>query len=145
MKIELQVGKEYVPSRVVIYTEKVTPEIEKLVEILQNYNKHSILGYSNEEIYLLNEEEIETFYTQQGKIFARIEGKEYQIKKRIYELEEILPKYYIRISNSEIVNFRKIEKLDMSISGTICLIFKNGEQTYVSRRQIKVIKEYLKI
>ena len=99
----------------------------------------------NEEIYLLEQEKIETFYTQQGKVYTRVEGKEYQVKKRIYELEEILPEYFVRISNSEIANFKKIEKLDMSISGTICLNFKNGEQTYVSRRYMKNIKNYLKI
>ena len=43
------------------------------------------------------------------------------------------------------MNFDKVESIDTSITGTIKLNFKSGYVTYASRRNIKKIKEYLKI
>ena len=71
---------------------------------------------------------------------------EYISKSKLYELEEqIKEPSFIRISNSEIINFDKVENLDLNITGTIKLNFKSGYITYASRRNIKKIKEYLKI
>ena len=43
------------------------------------------------------------------------------------------------------INFNKVESLDSSMTGTIKINFKSGYITYASRRNIKKIKEYLKI
>ena len=68
------------------------------------------------------------------------------LKARLYELEERLAKKnFIRISNSEIVNFSKIKNFDLSLAGTITIIFKDGSKTYVSRRYVKKIKQFLGI
>ena len=64
----------------------------------------------------------------------------------IYELEEkVKSKNFMRISNSEIINFKRVKSLDMSIIGTIAIRFESGDITYASRRNIKKIKEYLKM
>ena len=41
------------------------------------------------------------------------------------------------------MNIRKIKSLDMSISGTIRILMKNGHETYVSRRNVSKLKERL--
>ena len=79
-------------------------------------------------------------------MFIRYEnGEIFETKKRIYEFEENLSDKFIRISNSEIVNFDKVQSLDFKIFGTIILNFYTEHKTYVSRRYVKKIKEYLKI
>ena len=45
--------------------------------------------------------------------------------------------------NTEIINLRKIEEIDMSFTGTICVSLTNGAVTYVSRRYIAKIKQLL--
>ena len=68
------------------------------------------------------------------------------IKRKLYELEENFKNTsFVRISNSEIVNFNKVKSLDVQGSLSIMLNFKSGEYTYVSRRYIKKIKDFLKI
>ena len=48
------------------------------------------------------------------KVFARENDNKYLIKKRLYELEEILnPDKFVRISNSEIVNMKKVKKINL--------------------------------
>jgi len=64
----------------------------------------------------------------------------------LYELNEALDKkQFLRISNSEIVNVKKIRDIDLSIIGRICIRFEDNTQTYVSRRYIPKIKKHLGI
>ena len=52
---------------------------------------------------------------------------------------------YSWISNSEIVNFNKVENIDFKILGTLIINFKSGNKSYASRRYIPKIKEFLEI
>ena len=62
---------------------------------------------------------------------------------RLYELEERLDNRFVRISNSEIVNLKKVKSLDLSFVGTICMELSNGEVSYVSRRYVSKMKKIL--
>jgi DNA-binding LytR/AlgR family response regulator len=83
-------------------------------------------------------------YTEDGKVFARTENDLYLLRLRLYELEERLDStIFVRISNSEIVNLKKVKSLDLSFVGTICMELSNGEVSYVSRRYVSKIKKLL--
>jgi len=56
-------------------------------------------------------------------------------------LEEKLSSDFIKINQSCIVNIKKIEKFSASIYGTLNIKLKNGYSDYVSRRNMKKIKE----
>ena len=51
----------------------------------------------------------------------------------------------MRISNSEIVNLKKVRGFDLSFAGTICVSLSDGSVTYVSRRYVSKIKQVLGI
>lgn len=146
MKVEVNIDKNCEETKIVIYTKSVEDKIIKLIENLQNKEMEQLNGFKNDEMYLLNQNDIETIYAEDGKVFAKENGNKYLIKKRLYELEEILNSdKFVRISNSEIVNMKKVQKINFKLSGTIILYFTNDEKTYVSRRYLKKIKEYLGI
>lgn len=68
------------------------------------------------------------------------------MRQRLYELEERLDKgSFVRISNSEIINMKKVKGFDLSFTGTICVSLSNGTTTYVSRRYVAKIKQVLGI
>ena len=50
---------------------------------------------------------------------------------------------FIRISNTDIVNFSKVTKLDMSLTGIVGVSFTNGKEAIVSRRYMSKIKKEL--
>ena len=52
---------------------------------------------------------------------------------------------FVKINQSCIVNVNKIERFDTSVSGTLKVSLKNGYTDYVSRRQLKPIKERIGI
>ena len=71
---------------------------------------------------------------------------EYTLRLRLYEMEQRLDSnFFVRISNSDIINLRKVKGFDLSFAGTICVTLSNGTVTYVSRRFVAKIKQLLGI
>ena len=146
MRIEVKIDENCKEAKIIVETNSLEDEVIKLIENLQNKRNQTINGFINQEMYILNQSEIETIYTEEGKVYAKFNNNKYLVKKKLYELEEILnPKEFVRISNSEIVNIKKVSKINFKITGTIILYFIDGNKTFVSRRYIKKIKEFLGI
>lgn len=146
MDIEVMLEKNRLRPKVVIHTSEMTPEISELVKRLSDYSEHILVGYNNEELILLRLEDIYRIYAQGQKVYVKTQKDTAKLKFRLYELEERLAgTQLIRISNSEIVNLKKVKSLDLSISGTITMKFDNGEKSFVSRRYVEKIKSYLGI
>lgn len=145
MKVELQINENYQEKKIIIQANEIDDEIKEIMEkISQKRKLHKV--FLDDEIYMVREDDIESIYTQNGKVYIRAKDKIYLSKKRLYEFEEILSKNkFLRISNSEIVNFDKIKNFNLQFINTISINFYSGYQTYVSRRYIKKIKEFLKM
>lgn len=111
-------------------------EIEKLI-----LNDAKINGYKDREIVPFSVFETEFFYAEDNKVYAVTQKDEVLVKHRLYELEEILPDNFIKINKSCIANLNAVSGFDASISGTLKVKFKSGRVDYVSRRNLKNIKE----
>ena len=146
MKIEVRLDATCEETTVVIYTNRVTDEVQNLARRLSQDAPQVIVGFLEEEAMLLSQEEIYRVFTESGKVFAETENGRYQLRLRLYELEERLDgKRFVRISNAEIVNLRMVRGFDLSFAGTICVRMKNDALTYVSRRYVSKIKQVLGI
>lgn len=146
MNIEVKIDEKYDNPKIVIYTNKVDAEISNIIDGISSINQKFLKAYKDERMYILNQDEIETIYSENGKIYVKCNNEIYNIKNRLYELEKSLDKkIFVRISNSEIVNFNKVENIDFKIIGTLVLNFKSGNKAYASRRYIPKIKEFLEI
>ena len=146
MKIEVRLDATCEETTVVIYTNRVTDEVQNLARRLSQDAPQVIVGFLEEEAMLLSQEEIYRVFAESGKAFAETENGRYQLRLRLYELEERLDgKRFVRISNAEIVNLGMVRGFDLSFAGTICVRMKNGTVTYVSRRYVSKIKQVLGI
>ena len=146
MEIEIKIVDNLKEPKIIVCANKMTEDIENLVSKLKEYNPQKVLGTKDEEIFILDPTDIESFFAEDTKVYARKGTEKYRIKKKIYELEEMLQgTAFVRISNAEIANFDKVESLEIDGSKEICLKFKSGNYTYVSRRNISKIKKYLGI
>ena len=146
MDIKINLSKEYEKPQIIINAPEMTKELEEIIAKVQSNSSEKIIGFIEDEAFILEKENIEAIYAEDKKVLARVGDKTYVIKKRIFELENMLSENnFVRISNSEIVNFRKVVSMDFKLTGTILLRLKSGAITYTSRRYIKKIKEYLGI
>ena len=146
MDIEIKVDEKYTNPKIVIYTDKMDKEISDILDSISNVSQKSLKAYKDEKMYILHQNEIETIYSENGRIYVRCNNDLYTVKNRLYELEAFLNKEtFVRISNSEIINFNKVENIDFKILGTLIINFKSGNITYASRRYIPKIKDFLEI
>lgn len=147
MKIELKLDKTIDETKVVIYAKESNDDLRDLISKLQLLEKNTkLIGYLQDKIYILDKDEIETFYAENNNVYARVKNQNYKIKQKLYELEEQLKgSSFIRISHSEIANFNKVENLEIQGSRLIILKFQSKQITYVSRRYVSKIKQYLKV
>lgn len=144
--IEVKIEEKLEKPKIIIYAKQIDEEVSTLLKKLQETKEENLIGFKDEQAYILDLKEIESIYTEDRKIIAKLKNETYVLKRRIFELEEILSNYnFVRISNSEIVNFKKVESLDFKITGTMMIKLNSGYITYASRRYITKVKEYLGI
>lgn len=144
MKVEIQIDSSYTEPRILIMTDSMSEEVQRLVRKLSEDSPQIISGIKDDKLEVLEEDTLIRMYASAGKVFAVTNSGEYVIRLRLYELEERLDKNkFVRISNSEIINLKKVENFDLSFTGTICVKLSNGTVTYVSRRYVARIKQIL--
>jgi DNA-binding LytR/AlgR family response regulator len=111
----------------------LTQQIENLV--CSSSGNDSILGYREEEMRKLAFQEIECITILDRKVIAiDSQGKQFFIKERLRNLEDILPSYFIRINKSTLANEHRIARFDAVFSGGVDAVFQCGYREYVSRR-----------
>lgn len=146
MQIEIKIDPLYEEPKVVVLTASMTEEVHSLVGKLSEKSPSVISGSRDGMITVLEENDLIKVYAGNGKVFAVTDHGEYSIKLRLYEIEKRLaPQRFVRISNSEIVNLKKVKNFDLSFTGTICVELINNTVTYVSRRYVSKIKKILGI
>lgn len=129
-------------QEVIIYTKEYSEKIKEIENFVLG-EVSVLLGYAEDEIYNINPADVYCFISESNKIFALTDQGRLRLKTRLYNLEGVLGNNFVKINQSCIANISKIEKFDTSISGTLAAIFKNGYRDYVSRRNLRNIKERL--
>ncbi len=146
MQVEVQIDASHTEPKIIILTASVTEEVDAILKKLSDNIPQIISGSRDGKIEILEQADLIRLYANAGKVFAVTEKGEYALRLRLYELEECLDAHcFVRISNSEIINLRKVDHFDLSFTGTICVKFANHTTTYVSRRYVSKIKKILGI
>lgn len=144
MQVEIKIDDSLKEPKIIILTDKMTDEINTLVRNLSGQSPQILTGFKGDTAEVLEQSDILRIFASAGKVLAVTEKGEYTLRLRLYELEERLDRnHFVRISNSEIINLRKVKGFDLSFTGTICVSLSDGTVTYVSRRYVTKIKQVL--
>ena len=146
MKIKTDINEKYNEIELHVCNHELSEEVKSISGELHLLYDKKLSGMDEKgNRRMLRPVEIFSLYSEGQRVSALSETERFTVQSKLYELEEELEKsHFIRISKSEIVNFRKIRELDMSVTGTIRIIMKNGYETYASRRNVAKLKEKLK-
>lgn len=146
MQVEIKIDRSYPEPKIIILTASMTEDVRSIVKRLSEDVPQILSGYKGEKLEILEQADLIRIYANSGKVFAATNKGEYILRLRLYELEKRLPaNQFIRISNSEIINLKKVNNFDLSFTGTICVKLSNGITTYVSRRYVPKLKKILGI
>lgn len=141
MKFRLIIDKNR-EEEVIVYSHKETKLTEEIKRIVES-DATELVGYFEREAYRINLSDVFCFIAQDNNVYAVTAENSLRIRMRLYQLEEMLDSNFIKINQSCIVNIRQIRKFDYSFSGFLKVELKNGYSDYVSRRNIKNVKERL--
>lgn len=149
LKVGINIDHSVEEVEVLITAQEQSRTVNALYEHIVEFDKKSLetlTAYKDDIAKIVNVTDVFRIYTGNQKVYIQTHQGEYAIRYRLYELEAALDKkQFLRISNSEIVNIKKIRDIDLSIIGRICISFADNTQTYVSRRYIPKIKKSLGI
>ena len=124
----------------IVYAKEQRPMLSQ-IEHLVSESDCRLLGRDGVDWVVLQPHEVCCFVTEDEKVCAVVGQKRLPVKKRLYQLLEELGGDFIRINQGCIANVRNIERFTPSIGGALQVVFVGGYRDYVSRRELKNLKE----
>lgn len=139
MKLELNIDEKVKETLVVVSANKIDKEVQNLINYIE-YSSEYLIGIVEDKASIIDIGEIIRVYIEDRKTFVVTLKDTYVVKKKLYEVENMVTRNFIKISQSEIANIKFIKNLVFSNTGTIVIKYKNSDISYVSRRMIKEFK-----
>ena len=147
MRVRARIDNSFEMPEIQVCNKELTTQVQQLVEDISVFVNEGIAvtDFRGEKI-MLPTRDILRIYTENQRVMVQDVKGIYSTQEKLYELEERLDEgQFFRISKSEIVNLKKINRLDLSITGTIKVILSDGTETYTSRRNVTKLKQILGI
>ena len=143
MKVSVDISPEHKEPYAVIHTDKVTDEIQQMIDSLSASDAPITALWNEEDIIVLKPIEIYMVRVEDGDTIIYGEKKKYRSRKRLYELANQLGKQFMQISKTTLINLSCMDSIEPGFSGTLLLKLKNGCKDYVSRKYLPEFKKYL--
>lgn len=143
MRIRIDVEGELVEDEVIIRCKEVTPQIVLIQKAIAEKiaQKQQFIFYQGEKEYYFPLDEILFFETEEGRINAHTKNDVFQVKYRLYELEELLPACFVRVAKSTIVNSNHIRSITKNLTSASEIEFGGShKRVFVSRNYYKILK-----
>ncbi len=146
MKLKLEMMPEMEETEVVIKCANIDSDILRLQQVIAEFmhGKNSFVFFKEDTEFYFSVEEVLFFETEGNKVNAHTSDDVYTVKYKLFELEELLPGHFVRISKSGIVNADKIYSIQRNITAASAIEFQGShKQIFVSRSYYKVLKNKL--
>ncbi len=147
INVEVVLDSRFKEPKIKIYTEKRTEEIDRILDAIEQAHKSAyppVLGLKDDVIVPVFQRDIIKAVVDNRNTRIYSSDGEFLVKRKLSELEETLnPDRFVRISQSEIINLRKVSCFDFSVLGTIGIEYDDGSRSWVSRRFVKALRNTL--
>ena len=145
MKVSIELDPQMDEPEMIIRAPRLTEDVARLQQLILEQKMTPLTFYKDRSEYFVDVSEILFFETDGEKIHGHTREEAYEVRQKLYELEEILPIAFCRISKSTIVNTKQIYSIEKSFSGTSTVNFyQTHKQVHVSRHYYQLLKERLK-
>ena len=145
MKVRIELDPQMDEPEMIIRAPRLTEDVARLQQLILEQKMTPLTFYKDRSEYFVDVSEILFFETDGEKIYWHTREEAYEVRQKLYELEEILPIAFCRISKSTIVNTKQIYSIEKSFSGTSTVNFyQTHKQVHVSRHYYQLLKERLK-
>lgn len=146
MKIRIEIDETISEDEVLIRCREVNEEILEIQKSIQKAGKEfqEILLYRDKTEYYYPVRDIYFFETREDAVYAHTATESFLTDKKLYELMDLLPDSFVRISKSTIVNARYIYSITRNVTASSEVkLLDTHKQVYVSRSFYKQLREKL--
>lgn len=140
MKIRIELIQPDEQEEIIVRCKRMDENVQKLHDYLsaQSTSVRQMVFYKDNEEFYFSLEEILFFETDSDSVYGHTESDSYRIKYRLYELEEMLPRHFLRVSKSTILNVKHIYSIQKNITASSRVQFRNShKEVFVSRMYYK--------
>ena len=119
VRVKIEIDPDVKECEVTIKCSEIDAAVARLQKAISEAGAGSgqISFFKEDTEYFLPASKILFFETDGGVIRAHTTDDEFEVKYKLYELEELLPAYFMRISKSTILNIHKVYSLLQGTEG----------------------------
>jgi DNA-binding LytR/AlgR family response regulator len=146
MKIRIDIDENAKEPEVVIRCRALDDELVRIQTALVKASSESLRLHAARagEEYYLAPEDVLFFESESGRTWAHTADAAFEVKMRLYELEEVLPHSFIRVSKSAIVGVTHIYSIARNLTGPSVVSFRGSHKKLsASRQYFKVLQDKL--
>ena len=143
MKVRIEIDSEAAEPEVLIRCAEITEDIGRLQRQMSAANSEDVklVFYKGNDEYYFPLAAVLFFESSGDAIYAHTRDDDFQVRFRLYELEDQLPADFVRISKSCIVNTRQVYSIEHNLASSSQVRFMRSHKTvYVSRRYYGALK-----
>jgi len=136
MRVRLEKISDGQSEEVVIYCRKITPEVEAVVSLLNREDRSNLMPsfFKGDQQVYLSLREILFFETDAERVFAHTSDNAYEVRLRLFELEAMLPEYFVRASKAAIVSVLHVFSIQKGLTRVNQISFRQShKEVYGSR------------
>ena len=116
MKVNIDISAEYKEPFAVIHTDKVTDEIQRMIDIFSNSETPITALQNEEDIVVLQPKDIYMVRVENGDTVIYGAKQKYRSRKRLYELADQLGKQFMQISKTTLINLSYMDSIEPGFS-----------------------------
>ncbi|MBQ1205701.1 MAG: LytTR family transcriptional regulator [Clostridia bacterium] len=140
-KVRVEIDPEC-DEEIIIRCRNVSDEIARIESLVSSIDPCEMELELGNDLYFVKTERILFFETDGSKTAAHTVDRMYYTDLKLYELEERLPKSFMRISKSCIININAVSSIHKEITGICEAFFRDTvKKVYVSRGYYKQFRE----
>lgn len=147
MKITIETPKSGEEDEIIIRMANLTEDVLETVRKLKDGETKDTVAVSlDDTIHMIPTKDIFYFDAVDNRVYAYTGDKCFEIKKKLYEIEEDGSfASFLRVSKNTIVNIKKINHLSPEFNGRFEAKLLNGESVIISRGYVPALKKKLGI
>jgi hypothetical protein len=146
MKVRVELTDGTAEDEVVIRCGRVDDNIRKICSYIvqQTAAETGLVFLKENREYYFPLEDILFFETEGEHVFAHTAADAYLTNRQLYELEQLLPRYFVRVSKSAIVNVLRIYSVTRDFTASSLIQFaESHKQVYASRHYYSELRHRL--
>lgn len=146
MKVRIELIDDMTEDEVLIRCGQVDDTIQKIHRYIleQSLSCSKMIFYKQNQEFYFPINNVLFFEIDGEHLYAHTANDDYRVKYRLYELDDILPRNFVRASKSTIINIMQVYSITRNLTASSLMKFVNSHKhVYVSRHYYKELRQRL--